>query len=245
MSTRLPTPDGAPNRHDQMTRRRTVATVLAVLVVIAAMAGALIYGLNATNHSAKVDHPARPGATSPDGQVTSGPQATTGSAGPGWTRLPQLPHTQNPIGYARAVATAVFGWDTTSGLTTTDYAQVLVVDADPSGTETNGLVTDLGAYLPDEQAWAQLREYGTTQKITVSKAYVPKSWDTAKTQGAGQIAEGTVAVTIEGTRHRKGEWLGKPQRTRHSVSLTVFVACPPAFERCHVLRLSQLDNPLR
>jgi len=31
----------------------------------------------------------------------------------------------------------------------------------------------------------------------------------------------------------------------YPVSFTIFVACQPSFERCHVLRLSQLDNPLR
>ena len=35
------------------------------------------------------------------------------------------------------------------------------------------------------------------------------------------------------------------QVPRNTFSFTVFVACQPSFERCHVLRLSQLDNPMR
>ena len=61
----------------------------------------------------------------------------------------------------------------------------------------------------------------------------------------GQIAPGTTAVTIEGTRHRSGVWNGQPVTSEHPVSFTVFVVCPPTYPTCHVLRLSQLDNPLR
>ena len=54
----------------------------------------------------------------------------------------------------------------------------------------------------------------------------------------------------EGARHRAGVWNGEPVTAEQSVSFTVFLACPPPAPQlrtglCHVLRLSQLDNPLR
>ena len=54
-----------------------------------------------------------------------------------------------------------------------------------------------------------------------------------------------VTVTITGTRHRSGVWNGESAESSHPVAFTVFVACEPSFDRCQVLRLSQVDNPLR
>jgi len=61
----------------------------------------------------------------------------------------------------------------------------------------------------------------------------------------GQLAEGTVAYTIEGTRHRSGVWNDEPVESAHPVAFTVFIVCKPTYETCHLLRLSELDNPLR
>ena len=59
------------------------------------------------------------------------------------------------------------------------------------------------------------------------------------------LAAGTTAVTIEGTRQRAGVWNGQPVASEHPVAFTVFVVCAPTYSTCHLLRLSQLDNPLR
>ena len=48
-----------------------------------------------------------------------------------------------------------------------------------------------------------------------------------------------------GTRHRDGLWNGEAVTSEHAVSFTVFIVCTPAYPTCHLLRLSQLDNPLR
>lgn len=61
----------------------------------------------------------------------------------------------------------------------------------------------------------------------------------------GQIADGTYAYTVEGTRHRSGVWYDDEVTSEHAVAFTVFVSCEPAFDRCHLLRPSGLDNPLR
>jgi hypothetical protein len=37
---------------------------------------------------------------------------------------------------------------------------------------------------------------------------------------------------------------GRPVREDFKVTFTVFIACPPNADSCHVLRLSQLNNPL-
>ena len=62
---------------------------------------------------------------------------------------------------------------------------------------------------------------------------------------AGQIADGLIAYTVEGTRHREGVWFDEQVTSEHPVSFTMFLSCPPATDRCVLLRLSQLDNPLR
>ena len=156
-----------------------------------------------------------------------------------------LPHTDDPFDYARAVATSLFDWDTTSGLLPTDYTASVLADADPSGQETPGLLTDVATYLPTVEQWLDLATMEVTQSLVIEQAVIPASWTSALEQARGELRPGTTAVTITGTRHRAGTWDGEPAETSYPVAFTVFVACPPAFERCRVLRLSQLDNPLR
>ncbi|MBR7502965.1 hypothetical protein KCW65_23060, partial [Mycobacterium tuberculosis] len=69
----------------------------------------------------------------------------------------------DPEEFARNVATAVFAWDTGSGLMPLDYTSVLMEVADPTGTEQAGLASDIAAYLPTREAWVELRQYPTTQ----------------------------------------------------------------------------------
>jgi hypothetical protein len=156
-----------------------------------------------------------------------------------------LPHTNDPIAYARAVAGSLFDWDTSSGYLPSDYTAAVLTDADPSGEETPGLLDDVATYLPTTDQWLDLGAMDVVQTIDIASASIPASWPAALAQAHGQLRPGTTAVTITGTRHRSGVWNGQPAASSYPVSFTVFVACPPAFDRCHVLRLSQLDNPLR
>ena len=156
-----------------------------------------------------------------------------------------LPHTTDPITYARAVATSLFDWDTSSGYLPTDYTAAVLADADPSGEETPGLLDDVATYLPTTDQWLDLGAMDVVQTIDIASASVPASWPTALAQAHGQLRPGTTAVTITGTRRRSGVWNGQPAASSYPVSFTVFVACPPAFDRCRVLRLSQLDSPLK
>lgn len=156
-----------------------------------------------------------------------------------------LPHTTDPVVYSRAVAVSLFDWDTSSGFLPTDYSAAVLADTDPSGEETPGLLTDVATYLPTLAQWLDLAAMEVKQRIEIDDAFVPDSWAAALGQGNGQLRPGTTAVTILGTRHRSGVWDGRTAESSYPVSLTVFVACKPSFDRCHVLRLSQLDHPLR
>jgi hypothetical protein len=156
-----------------------------------------------------------------------------------------LPHTSDPVAYARALAVSLFDWDTTAGFLPSDYTSAVLADADPSGEETPGLLTDVATYLPTVEQWLDLGAMEVEQTIEIDEAYVPDSWADAVEQAHGHLRPGTTAVTITGTRHRTGVWNGEVAESSYPVSFTIFVACPPSFERCHVLRLSELDNPLR
>jgi hypothetical protein len=156
-----------------------------------------------------------------------------------------LPHTSDAVAYARAVAVSLFDWDTTAGFLPTDYTSAVLSDADPSGEETPGLLADVATYLPTVEQWLDLGAMEVKQTIEIDEAYVPDSWADAVEQAHGHLRPGTTAVTITGTRHRTGVWNGEVAESSYPVSFTIFVACQPSFERCHVLRLSELDNPLR
>lgn len=156
-----------------------------------------------------------------------------------------LPHTTDPITYARAVATALFDWDTSLGFLPTDYTAAVLADADPSGEETPGLISDVATYLPTVEQWLDLGAMEVRQNIAIEDAYVPETWTAAVDQANGHLRPGTTAVTVTGTRQRTGVWNGETAESSYPVSFTVFVACQPSFDRCHVLRLSQLDKPLR
>lgn len=156
-----------------------------------------------------------------------------------------LPHTSDPIAYARAVATSLFDWDTSTGFLPADYTAPVLADADPSGEETPGLLADLATYVPTLEQWLDLGAMNVEQSLVIDEAYVPASWAVAEEQAHGQLRPGTTAVTIDGTRHRSGVWDGAAAESSSPVSFTVFMACTPSFNHCHVLRLSELDNPLR
>ena len=160
-----------------------------------------------------------------------------------------------PEEFAVAVAQALFTWDTAGGYGPSDYAQMLAdVTADE---EADAAATDVRAYLPTAEAWAQLRTHQTRQWITIDTIEIPAVWEEAVAQAApGQIPDGTTAYTVAGTRHRSGYWGTDPITTTQPVAFTVFLTCtpehttaPPAAdpvtEPCALLRLSQLDNPLR
>jgi hypothetical protein len=228
-----------PAAHDRRRRRLLIAATAGALTLLI-LVGVGIYGLLRGPAAPDPAPSPRPSSTAP------GTPGTPASSEP----MP-VPVHGGPEAFARNVAAALLTWDTASGYGPADYAQMLAdVAADA---EADALAGDVRAYLPAGQAWAQLRQYATRQWLTIDEAFVPEAWATAVKQAApGQIPAGTVAFTIEGTRHREGIWGTEPTSASRPVAFTVFVVCtPPIPSRgvgsglCELLRLSQLDNPLR
>jgi predicted component of type VI protein secretion system len=218
------------------TRRQVALIVAAVFAFIALAVG--IYGLATGPSLDRGDRQAQSLAG------TTGPDAQTDVLSTEPSRRP-LPRTNDPIEFARAVAAALFDWDTADGFLPADFQAPVLADADPSGEETPRLIDDIATYMPTVDQWLDLATMNVSQSLTIDSAQVPASWPSVVAQAHGQLRPGTTAVTITGTRERDGIWKGENAATSSPVSFTVFVACQPTFDRCHVLRLSQLDNPLR
>lgn len=225
-------------------RRRTmlIATIAGGLILLL-LVGVGVYGLIRGPEPAEplpANSRGEPSATSP-AHVPTEPAPVTALGG--------------PEEFAVAVAEALFTWDTTSGYGPADYAQMLA-DVTADG-EADAATSDVRAYLPTPDAWAQLRTHQTRQWLTIDTIEIPDAWDAAVAQAApGQIPDGAVAYTITGTRHRTGYWGTDPVTATHPVAFTVFLTCTPkrspapapadpSIETCALLRLSQLDNPLR
>lgn len=222
-----------------LSRRQLIAIATAATLLLLAI-GVGIYGLlTGPQHHPDQHTEVTPSARDEPEPSSSSPVAPRRQA-------PLVPHTPDPIVYARAVASILLTWDTMAAANPAEHVRPLLADADPDRIETPGLARDLARYLPTPEAWQQLRHYHTTQTATIHAAYIPSSWaDIATSAGAEHLRDGTVAVTIDATRHRSGSWLDEPAAADHPATFTIFAACPPAFDRCHLLRLSQLDNPLR
>jgi len=217
-------------------RRLIVLVVVGVLAL--ATIGVGVYGL--------VRGPGHPASTPGVGTSATGPSGTApNTSAPQQAGPATLPQTDDPVVYAKAVASALFDWDTTSGYTPSDYEAPVLADADPSGEETSGLIGDVASYEPTTDQWAQLAVLQVVQHLTISSARVPSTWPEALAQAQGQLRPGTTAITITGTRHRTGIWYGDKAATSEPVSFTVFETCSPSWPRCHTLRLSELNDPLK
>lgn len=219
--------------------RRLIIVLAVAAAVLAALVGVGLYGLLLAPRSA-------PTTATDVNRETPGPAPAIPAPTAATPALPGIRSTSDAEDFARSVSEALFAWDTASDYEPTDYAQVIVDVGDPSGEEAAGLASDVRSYLPTAEAWVQLRTMQTRQWLSIDEAYVPDSWADALDQAApGQLLPGTIAYTISGTRHREGVSGTEPVESARDVAFTVFVTCEPTFDACRVLRLSQLDNPLR
>ncbi|MDS2171833.1 hypothetical protein Q7C18_03910 [Nesterenkonia sp. CL21] len=226
------------NPTDAPRPRRRLIALIATAAIVLFLAGVGVYGLLSGPRTADAPPPAE--STAPSGPVGPAPAPR---------ELAPILETDDPEEFARHVAEALFGWDTTSGLMPLDYTSAILAVADPSGVEQAGLASDIASYLPNRATWIELRQYSTTQHLEITDVYVPGAWADAEAQAQpGQLPEGTTAYTIEGVRHRAGIWNDEPTTSEHDVAFTIFLTCPPddADEQaCYLLRLSVLDQPLR
>ncbi|MEJ6490153.1 hypothetical protein PQI23_10505 [Leucobacter sp. USCH14] len=213
---------------EQASRRLRIA-LIGGGIVLALLVGAGIYGL----------------LRGPAPESSPGPRVST-SETPGADRdlsPRELPAVSDAERFARDVAEGLFAWDTGLGYSPHEYMQAIIDVADPD--EAPGLAADLRAYLPDDAAWAELRNYSTRQWLTIDTITFPESWaGIAADARPGTLLPGATAYTVTGTRHRTGVWEGQGVTDARPVSFTIFAACPDD-EDCRLLRLSALDTPLR
>lgn len=232
--------DPAATPDDHRRRRLLIAATaggLALLILVGVGIYGLLRGPATPPGPTPTERPSSTSTTSPAPAVGAGPVSVSQHG--------------SPEAFARAVAEALFAWDTATGYGPSDYAEALSDVA--AAEEANALAGDVRGYLPTSEAWAQLRQHQTRQWLTIDTAVVPEAWETAVAQAApGQIPDGATAYTISGTRHRDGIWGTEPVEASRPVVFTVFIVCAPAVTdrgvtgaTCELLRLSQLDNPLR
>jgi hypothetical protein len=154
--------------------------------------------------------------------------------------------TADPETFAVSVAQLLFSWDTTDSTSLNEYTGRLLAVADPSGEESAGLATDLTTYLPSRESWEDLKTYETRQWIDITSYGVPDDWNSAQNNAKSpDVSAGTTAYTISGLRRRSGIWQSEKAKTVDEVSFTIFMTCKPTYDTCRLLRISQLNNPLR
>lgn len=219
-------------------RGRRLVVVLCAVALVTAVLGYVALGRPSSS-------PSDSGAASsahPDTSPAPGSGADSAADAIGRVDLRRF---DDPLEFARAVASTLFVWDTTSGVSLSELSGQLMAVADPTGGESVGLVADLAAYLPTAETWDFLQDYETHQWLEIDDVFVPDGWYQALDEpGADGFAPGTVAMTVDGTRHRAGVWEGEPVSSAHSVSFSAFVVCAPTYEHCRLLRLSRLGEAL-
>jgi hypothetical protein len=218
-------PDGAqPRQQAGGTRRRRLLFALTATPVLVA----LVVGGVGLLHGAPAPEPA------PRAVVTREPRVPT----PRSTTDPGCP--SDGIG---RLAGLLFDWDTTTS-SRQDVVRRIAERADPTGTETPGLLTDLDGYLPTEDAWPVLAGYRTRQALTDIRSRTPDSWPAITATDHAHLPTGVAAFTIDGSRHRAGTIGGARTVFTDRVSFTMIVTCPTDGGGWRLLRLSRLGEPL-
>jgi hypothetical protein len=222
----------APNLAN-LTRNKTALAAMAAAVTLGCAGTALAFAGDGTDSQPQP----RPSAVSRD---TSAERST------GVAQAGQVVETSDPGAFAVSVAQVLFAWDTTESTPLNEYTGRLLAVADPSGEESAGLATDLTTYLPSPESWEDLKTYETRQWIDITSYEVPDDWNSAQDNAKSpDVAAGTIAYTITGLRRRSGIWQGETAKTVDEVSFTIFIICKPTYDICRLLRISQLNNPLR
>lgn len=164
---------------DRSSRRRLV--LIAAGSVTALVCGGGIYRLATGPHT-----PTSTPGTSPTITTSTSPSSTASATASlstsGISSVPPVARSADPEQFVRNAATTLFAWDTTTGLLPLDYISAILTVRDPSGAEQAGLANDVAAYLLSRTAWQDLREYGTSQRPMIDRAYIPDQWGAAGAQ---------------------------------------------------------------
>lgn len=223
-----------PTTPEVLRRRRLIVAGIATALSLIAFVTYAVLVHRAHSHSSAV--PNSPAA----GPAQGGPTPVASVP----TELPKLHRTSDPEAFARDVAEALFEWDTATMITRADHIEQLVKVGDLTGGSTAGLLSDVGGYLPTDEAWRDLAQYETRQWLTIDTVSTPSKWAEAEAQAGDALLPGTTALTVHGVRHRAGVWDGDRVSSQYDVAFTVFIVCGPSYPECHLLRLSVLDTPL-
>ena len=143
--------------------RRLMILLIVGAAVLAVLVGVGLYGLLLAPRS----------DPSPGNTAGDPPGASTSTPSPTSSTPPVVRESDDPETFARALAIALFTWDTATEFGPTDYAQVIVDVGDPSGNETAGLASDVRTSLPTADAWAQLRKLNPKPGAAFLDAFVP------------------------------------------------------------------------
>ncbi|MRG58796.1 hypothetical protein GE115_02750 [Agromyces sp. CFH 90414] len=214
-------------------RRRLLIAVLAGAGVLIVLVGMGVFGLLRG-----------PAGSADDHEVASAALTTTPVASRAAPATPRpLAETSDPERFARAVARALYDWDTRTPDKLSEWVQPIIDAAEPD--EQPGVAADVRAYLPPTQAWEQLSAYSTQQTLRIESLRAPDAWATALAQAsAEQIPRTATALTVTGTAERAGIWNQESVTSARRVAFTVFLDCPDD-SSCRLLRLSRPDAPLR
>ncbi|MEU0265176.1 cell wall protein [Nocardioides sp. NPDC006303] len=216
-----------------LARNKAALAAIAAAVTLGCAGTAIAFAGDGTDSAPRP----RSSAASQDGSATGSTEVAP---------VDQVIETSDPAAFAVSVAQVLFAWDATESTPLNEYTGRLLAVADPSGEESAGLATDLTTYLPSPESWEDLKTYETRQWIDITSFEVPDGWNIAQDNAKSpDIAAGTTAYTITGLRRRSGIWQGETAKTVDEVSFTMFMTCKPTYDSCRLLRLSQLNNPLR
>lgn len=168
-------------------RRLAVGGVVAVLVAVVAgvfLAGVRTDGRSNASRKGVQSSPSAPPASMPDLPATSPPPV-----------LPALPRTDDPVAYARAVATALFDVDPaavsradflrfwTDELPTVVYSDAAAKGLTLAAQNADAIDSLTKSWIPPQGAWDSEATARTTNQFRITSLAVPDYWVNAVAEG--------------------------------------------------------------
>ncbi|WP_033256767.1 hypothetical protein [Kitasatospora phosalacinea] len=196
-------------------RRALLGTV--VLVALVALAG--LFSYLTRDHRTVSNHAAAPSSSpSAPSSAPASPAANGRSAA-----LPVPPDTRDPIAFGKAVAVALWSYDTRA------YSQPELVAALHrwlTGEEKYADADSVERQVPSPLLWGRMADSGQFATAVAAEAHFPESFTRALQADPGAITQAYVyAVTVSGKQSIA--WDGSPQGGAEDRSVTLAVQCRP------------------